>query len=114
MCRHHCVQTERNQAPIGQQVIALDVAQAPLIHWQGVMRIGFDIAMSRKMLADTGHARRLHAGHERGRQHAHHLGTGGKSTIADDTTAAIVQIEHWRETEVDTIPQQLSREYVTY
>ncbi len=74
-----------------------------------MVRISLDVAVPGEMLADRLHAGRLQAVHQRRGQRRDHIRVGMEGAVTDDATDAAIEIEHWREAEIDIGGPQLGR-----
>ena len=93
-------------------VLARDLLERALIARHGDMRIGLRVAMAGKMLGDGRHAALRESLHQASAQRADGGGIEVQRAIADHRAAAIVEIEHRREAEVDAVGAELGRDDV--
>ncbi|MNT23034.1 hypothetical protein D3C72_1584420 [compost metagenome] len=76
------------------------------------MRIGLDIAVAGKVLAAVAHARQQQALVQVAGQHADHARIGMEGAVADHGAAAMVQVQHRGEAEVDIAGAQLGGQHI--
>src|SRR3989442_81189 len=80
--------------------------EPPVADRHRVVRVGGDEAMSRKVLADAGHSAVAQAAHQRGRKLYRRVRIAMERASADDGAAAMIEIEHRREAEIDAVTGQ--------
>jgi len=100
------------QPAVGGGVGHQDGFEAALIHGNLVVRIGCHIAVARKVLAAVAHARLQQAVHERLSQHADHARIGAQGAVADHGAAAVVEVQHRGEAQIDAAGTQFGRQHV--
>ncbi|MNK95359.1 hypothetical protein D3C87_1155930 [compost metagenome] len=97
---------------IRPRVVGQNLVKSALIDWHGHVRIGLDEAMTREMLAAVAHAGQQQAVREMVGQHRYHPRIGVKRAVTDHGAAAMVEIEHRREAQVDVARAQFGRQHV--
>ena len=97
---------------VRRDVLARDLFERTLVARHGDMRVRHGIAVTREMLGDGGHAALREAAHEAGAEPADRNRIKMQRAIADDAAAAVVEIEHRREAEVDAVRAELGRDDV--
>ncbi len=106
---HHGFQPLGDQVRERHQIVRLDVHIGARIDRQFMVRIGGYRAVPGEVLAGGSHAGTAHAADIGSGERRHHRRIAVKSAVTDDTADAAVDIEHRRETEVDTHAAQLDR-----
>ena len=109
---HHAGQLAPEPVAVRGDVLGPDRIELAFIDRDLDVRVGFGIAVTRKMLADATHARLRHAGHERLRERRDDERVAVESPVADDAAATVVEVEHRRETQIDAVREQLGGEHV--
>ena len=76
------------------------------------MAVGADEAVAGEVLAAVVHARLQQALHQAAREHRDDARIAVEGAVADHAAAAVVEVEHRREAEVDAAGAQLGGEHV--
>ena len=110
MRRHHAGQAGR-QPLVGAGVVGQDRLERALVGRHRDMAVGLGPAVAREVLAAVGHAGLQQALHQAARQRRGHPRVAVEGAVADDAAAAVVQVEHRREAQVDAAGAQLGRQH---
>ncbi len=109
--RHH--RGQRHAHPLVRpDVLVEDLFQRAFVDRHRDVRVGLDVAVPREMLAAVGHAGQQQAMGQMAGEHRHHARIGVERAIADHAAAAIVEVEHRRERQVDIAGAQLGRQHI--
>ena len=105
MCGHHGSQLVV-QPLIRFGIFFQDGFQTSFVNGHVYMRVGFDIAMSRKVFATIAHACSQQTLHQAFGQQAHMSWVAVEGAVTNDAAFAVVQIEHRRKAEIHTASAQ--------
>jgi hypothetical protein len=105
--RHHRIEPRADQRIERDEVVALDLVEAARVDRHLVMRVRGDEAVSREVLADARHPAVAHPFDQRRRELRGRVGIAMKRAVADHRAAAVIEIEHRREAEIDAVTGQL-------
>ena len=105
--RHDGLDAEAHQRAERHEVVLLQRRQRPLVDRDFCVRIRADEAVPREMLADRGHPAVAQTAAERRGEMRHRVRIAVQRAVADDRAAAVIEIEHRREAEVDAVRGEL-------
>ena len=104
--RHHAGELATEAVAVGGDVLGPDRVEVAFVDRHVVVRVGLDEAVAGEVLADAAHAGIGHPRTQRLGERGNGLRVAMEGAVADGAAAAVVEIEHRREAEVDAMRQQ--------
>ena len=111
MRRHHAGQAGR-QPIVGLGIVGQNGLERALVHRHSDMAVGSDETVAREVLAAIGHAGLQQAVHQALGEQADDAGVAVESPVADHRAAAVGQVQHRREAQIDAAGPQLSAQHI--
>ncbi len=112
MRRHDAAQPVFDETPERLQVRLFERLERTFVHRHFMMRIGCDVAVTRKMLADRRHAAVTQAAHHAARELGYRHRIAVKRAVPDHAAVAVIDVEHRGEAQIDPARAQFRGEHV--